>query len=375
MVSGATVAVLQIPESVAFSFVAGVDPIIGLRASIFLGIICGLTGARPGMVSGAAGAMAVVLAEVSGPGGLWTDRPKQEIETLVFYAVILTGVFQLAIAIFGLARMARLIPFSAMIGFMNGLAIIILISQLEAFKQCPGQDYAVCAREGTLEWMAASDGTTWIIALEAAMAAGTVVGMPYFKRFSRFVPGALVALVLVTAFEHTLNRRVINLPTRTVAETAPIDGTFLAPRLPTVLEDPDWATVATYALIMAFIGTVESVMTAEAVAELLQQPLSSFGSTQETLSQGIGNFCCGLLGSMGGDAMIGQSTVNVMNGARGRLSTLSASVYFIIIIVAIGNVIGLVPVACLTGILFIIVIKTFHWPTFILLFELSLADS
>lgn len=376
IVSGATIAVLQIPESVAFAFVAGLDPIFGLRATVFLGFICGLTGARPAMVSGAAGAMAVVLADLSGPGGRWLERPKEDVEALVLWTVLLTGAFQLGIGGLGLARAAKLIPFTAMIGFMNGLAIIILISQLNAFKECSGgRDYAVCARANTLTWMSISDGRTWMVALEGILAAALVLVMPYFTRIKRYVPGALVALVVVTVFEHTVNRRAINLPTRTVEETAPISGEFVAPSVPRVVDDPDWSTVAVYGLIMALVGAVESIMTAEAVAELLQKPLGSFGATQETLSQGLGNFLCALLGSMGGDAMIGQSTVNVMNGAKGRLSTTSAGVILAIIVLALSSAIGLVPVACLFGILLVIVMKTFYWPTFLLLFQLNWTDS
>lgn len=375
LLSGFTIAVLQIPESVAFSFVAGLDPIIGLRATVFIAFVCGMLGARPGMVSGAAGAMAVILADLSGPGGDWVDRSKDEVENLVFMTIILTGAIQLGIGLFGLARFSKLIPFTAMIGFMNGLAIIILISQLDAFKECPDEPYETCARADTLQWMTVDQGRLWMVALEAAMSAAIIVYFPYFKKLKRYVPAALVALIVVTAFEHGVNRTLIHLPTRTVEETAPVDGTFVAPRIPPLPADTPWNSIITYAVILALVGVIESVMTAEAVAELLQEPANSFASTQESLSQGTGNFLSGLLGSMGGDAMIGQSTVNVLNGARGRLSSASSGIFLLIIILALSPAIGLVPVACLTGILFIIVVKTFHWPTFLLLFQLSWPDS
>jgi MFS superfamily sulfate permease-like transporter len=375
IISGFTIAILQIPESVAFAFVAGLDPIIGLRATVFMGFFCGLTGARPGMVSGAAGAMAVILAEVSGPGGKWVDRPKAEVENLVFMTIILTGAIQAGIGILGIARFSKLIPFTAMIGFMNGLAIIILISQLDAFKECPGQEYSACARADTLQWMTFDQGRLWMALLETAMAAACVALFPRFQRVKRYVPAALVALVVVTVFEHTVNRLAIKLPTRTVDETAPVSGEFVAPRIPVMPADTPWAEILQYAVIMAVVGAIESILTAEAIAELLQEPNNKWASTQETLSQGLGNFISGLFGSMGGDAMIGQSTVNVLNGARGRLSTTSSAVFLLIIILALSPAIGLVPVACLTGILFIIVIKTFHWPTFLLLFQLSWPDA
>lgn len=375
LISGFTIAILQIPESVAFSFVAGLDPIVGLRATVFMGFICGLLSARPTMVSGAAGAIAVIIADLSGAGGSWRDRPDDEVNNLIYMTVILAGVFQMAIGAFGLARVSTLIPFTAMIGFMNGLAIIILISQLDAFKRCPGQEYSVCAKAGTLQWMPLDEGQPWMVILEVSMAAIIVVVFPKFKRFNRYVPAALVALICVSIFEHAINRTAIHLPTRTVEETAPVSGTFKAPGFPKLPSDTPWSEVITYAIIMAAVGVIESIMTSDAITELLGATRSSFASTQESLAQGLGNFISGLTGGFGGDAMIGQSTVNVLNGATGRLSCTSASVWLVIIIIALPDAIGLVPVACLTGILFIIVIKTFHWPTFILLFQLSWPDS
>ena len=375
LASGFTISVLQIPESVAFSFVAGVDPIIGLRATVFMALVCGALGARPGMVSGAAGAMAVILAELSASGGKWSDRPKDEVERLVFMTMIITGAIQCGIGMLGLSRLSKLIPFTAMIGFMNGLAIIILISQLDAFKECPGQEYEVCAREGTLKWRSLADGETWMVIVETIIAAVTVTVFPRWKSVHRYVPAALVALVLVTAFEHGINRPLIDLPTRTVKETANVEGKFITPGIPSLPDDTPWTDIVTYAVIMALVGIIESVMTSDAVAELLQEPNGPFASTQDTFAQGLGNFVSGLFGSMGGDAMIGQSVVNVLNGARYRLSTVSSGAFLAVIIIALPDAIGLVPVACLTGILFIIVAKTFHWNSFILLFQLNWVDS
>eukprot|EP01147_Barroeca_monosierra_P008302 gene8302-10181_t len=373
--SGFTIAVLQIPESVAFSFVAGLDPIIGLRATVFMALVCGLLGARPGMVSGAAGAMAVIVADLSGSGGRWNDRDPDEVNRLVYMTLILTGVFQCAIAVLGLARFSNLIPFTAMIGFLNGLAIIILISQLDAFKECPGDEYGVCARAGTLKWMSISDGKTWMAIVEVVLAALTVYIFPKWKTVEKYIPAALVALIVVTAFEHGINRPLIDLPTRIVKETANVEGKFITPGIPKLPDDTPWDDIVTYAVILALVGVIESVMTSDAVAEVLQEPNGKYASTQDSFAQGMGNFVSGLFGSMGGDAMIGQSLVNVSNGARCRLSTISSGAFLAIVIVALPSAIGLVPVSCLTGILFIIVFKTFYWNSFILLFRLNWADS
>eukprot|EP01147_Barroeca_monosierra_P004426 gene4426-8539_t len=375
LASGFTIAVLQIPESVAFSFVAGLDPVIGLRSSAFMGIVCGALGARPGMVSGAAGAMAVIVAQLSGAGGKWRQRPIDEVERLVFMTLILTGVFQCIIGMLGLARFSKLIPFTAMIGFINGLALIVLISQLAAFKECPGREYGECVRDGTLKWMSISDGRTWMGVVEVVLAALIAFLFPRLKHVERYIPAALVALVVVTGFEHGINRPFVNYPTRIVKETANVEGKFFPPTIPQLPDDTPWDEIIQYAIILAFVGVIETIITSDAVAEVLQEPNGPLASTQDSFAQGMGNFASGLFGGMGGDAMIGQSLINVVNGARYRLSTISSGIFLIIVIVALPAAIGLVPVTCLCGILMVIVFKTFHWNSFIYLFRLNWADS
>eukprot|EP01147_Barroeca_monosierra_P006458 gene6458-9336_t len=375
LVSGFTVAILQIPESVAFSFVAGVDPVVGLRGTVFMAIVCGALGARPPMISGIAGAMAVVVAEGSGAGGRWREFERSVIERMVFMTLILTGIFQFVIGALGFARLSKIIPFTAMIGYMNGLAIIILISQFDTFKECPEGHFSVCARQDSLKWMSASNGNTWMVALEVVLAAVIVYFFPLLKRVERFVPAPLVALVLVTAFEHGINRPLIGYPARLIKETASVSGKFAIPDIPSLPNDAPWGDIITYALVMALVGMIESIMTSDAVAEVLREPNGNFTSTHETLAQGMGNFVSGLFGGLGGDAMMGQSLVNVINGGRYRLSAFSSGIFLAIVILALPQAIGLVPVACLGGILFTIVVKTFYWHTFILLFKLSLADS
>lgn len=171
-----------------------------------------------------------------------------------------------------------------MIGFMNGLAIIILISQLDAFKGCLEREYAECAREGTLIWRSLADGETWMVILETILAAVTVIIFPRWERVHCYVPTALVALELVAAFEHGINRTLIKLPTRTMKETGDVDGTFPAPSTPALPDDTPWTDIVTYAITMALVGIIESVMTSDAVAELLQEPNVPFASTQDTLA-------------------------------------------------------------------------------------------
>lgn len=317
----------------------------------------------------------MILAKYSGLGGKWTDRPYEEVEQLVYLSIILAGLFQIGIALFGLARLARLIPTTAKIGFLNGLAMVILQSQLDAFRYCPGQEFSVCAAAQTLEWMPLRQGRTWMVVLESFMAASILIIFPRWQKLARLVPAGLVALVLVTAFEHGINRTLIHLPVRTVDETAPVKGNFLPPRLPDVPADVSWEQIVGLAIILACVNLVESILTAEAVAGMIQMPTNSMTATHEAFAQGVGSVLAGLFSSMGGNTMIGQSTVNVLNGAHGRVSTSMAGLVLLVIILVASKPIGLVPVACLCGILFIIVAKTFYWPTFLLLFQLPWYDA
>jgi len=200
-------------------------------------------------------------------------------------------------------------------------------------------------------------------------------GFPADSAGGAIIPSSFVALVLVTAFEHGVNRTAFGLPVRTVAETATIAGGFPIPVLPYLGPDPDWSNIVLYAFILMAIGLIESIMTLRAVAELVGKQATAWQTNQECMAQGLGNLLCGFFGGMGGDAMIGQSTVNAMNGARGRLSLTFTAVVFILIVVALSPAIGLLPTACLTGIMMVIVLKTFHWRTFALLVRLPLVDS
>lgn len=373
LLSGATVAILQVPESVAFSFVAGVDPIVGLYATVFMGAITGLFGGKPAMISGAAGALAVVAKTITDDTGPLSDLTKDQRVEHLFLTMVFVGIFQMVAGIMQLAKFVALIPETAMIGFMNGLAIIIFLAQLTAFQACDAAELFQDCTTDERTWLTLREGETWAVMALVFITMLVMHFSPRIPRVGKILPASLVALFVTTFLEHVINRPLIGYDVRTIEDTAPIDGGLPSFAIPSP-DDTDWGVVLSYAVILGAIGLIESVMTLQAVNEITNTAPTVAHSIQECVAQGLGNLVSALFGSMGGDAMIGQSTINVMNGARGRLSAVSAGFFMFIIIVAAHKVIDLVPIASLTGVLFMVVIHTFNLDTFKLIYRLSPYD-
>ena len=448
ILSGLTVAVSQVPESVAFSFVALVDPVVGLYATLFMGIITALIGGRPGMVSGAAGAMAVVAVRIMEPDGLlpqaklleWGEiasctgaaagckslRHQANAARLewLFMIMILCGVLQIVLGIVQAGRLMRLIPQTVMTGFVNGLAIIIFKAQLEVFKEKDWQAafnvfdsnrdglistaevttvYAVelpdlstsdlnayvaalqtqvdtdssgtitlaefsanknadihGGYEDSLVWRTLDEGTTWLMLFYVFTSMAIVHFLP---KYTKILPSSLVAILWCLLLEHAINRPLIHADTPVVSDAAPVKVDFPLYHTPNVnLTGKSFAHVFGITFSLAAVGLIESVLTLQCVDEILDDTSDATGRfTQECIAQGIANTMSGMFKAMGGDAMIGQSQINVKSGGVGRLSTAFASIMFLIFIVAASKVIELIPLAALTGVLFMIVIYTFDW--------------
>eukprot|EP00163_Fabomonas_tropica_P015205 TRINITY_DN2776_c0_g2_i2.p1 TRINITY_DN2776_c0_g2~~TRINITY_DN2776_c0_g2_i2.p1 ORF type:complete len:713 (-),score=179.29 TRINITY_DN2776_c0_g2_i2:206-2344(-) len=328
--SGIAVALAQVPEAVAFAVVAGVRPIVGLYAAFIVGLITSVFGGRPGMISGATGALAVVMEELV----------HETNEEHLFAAVILMGVIQLIPGFFKLAKFIKLIPFPVMVGFVNGLAIVIGLAQLSSFQDA-NDNYVTGETAG------------WMVMLCLI----TMFVMWFFPYLTTVVPSSLVAIVIATAIEHGAS-----LGTRTVGDVSPVNGKFPTPDLPDI--PYTWDTlgkILPYSLIFAAIGLVESLMTLQLIDDLTE---THGAINRECIGQGVANFVCGWFGGMGGCAMIGQSMINVHAGGRRRLSGTLAAILLLIIILAAHSVIELIPMASLAGVMFIVVIHTFEWKTF-----------
>ncbi len=344
ILSGLTVALALVPEAVAFAFVAGISPIVGLYGAFMMGLVTSIFGGRPGMISGATGAMAVVMVHLVSEGNVLGGSDSMGLQYL-FTALLLTGIIQIFAGLFRLGKFVRMIPYPVMMGFVNGLAIVIFISQLGMFKS-----------QG--EWLQGVSLYTMM-----GLVAVTMLIMIFLPMLTKKIPAALTAIVVVSLV-------VIfgELETETVRSFIVANGgdgikaglpSFQFPLISLSLETLFFITP--YALILAAIGLIESLMTLNLIDELTD----SHGSgNRECVAQGAGNLVNGLFGGMGGCAMIGQSIINIKSGGRGRLSGITASLALLFFILFGSNYIEQVPIAALVGVMFMVVIGTFAWSSF-----------
>lgn len=327
VLSGLTVALALVPEAIAFALIAGLSPLTGLYAAFVMGLITSIFGGRPGMISGATGAVAVVIVSLAASHGV----------EYVFATVILAGLLQVIAGLLRLGKFMRLVPQPVIFGFVNGLAIIIFMSQLDQFKTADGQ-----WMEGTLLW-------TFLGLVFLTM--GIIWLLP---RLSRVVPASLVAILvvfgLVLAFD---------IPTRSIGDIASIKGSFPPfhiPALPLTLET--LTIIFPYAAVVAGVGLIESLLTLNIVDEITE---TRGRSNKEAVAQGTANILSGFFSGMGGCAMIGQSLINTSNGARARLSGIVAALMLLAFIMFGAPLIERVPMAALTGLMIMVALGTFEW--------------
>ncbi|RTZ72182.1 MAG: sodium-independent anion transporter [Gammaproteobacteria bacterium] len=354
ILSGLTVALALVPEAVAFAFVAGVEPLVGLYAAFMMGIITAVVGGRPGMISGATGAMAVVMVALVAEHGV----------EYLFAAVLLAGLLQILAGVLRLGKFIRIVPYPVMLGFVNGLAIVIFLAQLQHFQ--------VPDASGQNQWM--SGTPLWIM---LGLVALTMAIIHFLPRFTTAVPASLAAIVTVTLLVLGLD-----LDTRTVQGVladmsgnpdASIAGGLPAFHLPQISWDLETLKIIfPYSLILAGVGLIESLLTLTLIDKLTE---TRGRGNRECIGQGVGNTVNGLFGGMGGCAMIGQSLININSGGRGRLSGIAAALFLLAFILFASGLIEQIPIAALVGVMFIVVIGTFEWASFRLLGRIPLADT
>ena len=364
VLSGITVALALVPEAVAFAFVAGVDPLVGLYAAFMVGLITSIFGGRPGMISGATGALAVVMVSLVSEGNAMGSPDESLGLYYLFLTVILMGVLQVLAGLFKLGKFVRLIPHPVMMGFVNGLAIVIFLSQLGMFKKSDGID-KVWLEGVSLLYMVGLVGLTMLI----------MWGLPKIKATKK-LPEALIAIIVVSGI-------VIfsNLDVATVGSFIRdgggegLKGSFPVPVLDTFSKIPmnmdTFWFIFPYAGILAAIGLIESLMTLNLIDDLTE---TRGNSNRECVAQGGANIITGLFGGMGGCAMIGQSIINIKGGGRGRLSGLTAAVFLLIFILFGSSYIEQVPIAALVGVMFMVVIGTFAWSSFRIMNKIPKSD-
>ena len=334
ILSGLTVALALVPEAVAFAFVAGVDPLVGLYAAFIVGLITSLFGGRPGMISGATGALAVVMVSLVAEHGI----------EYLFATVVLMGVIQVLAGVFKLGKFVRLIPHPVMLGFVNGLAIVIFKAQLGQFKISPTDPDSA--------WLPSGD-----LAIMGGLIVVTMVIMQFLPKLTQAIPAGLAAIVTVTCIVY-----FGGVETTVVKDLASVGGGFPALHLPEVsLTLETLHIILPYAVILAAIGLIESLMTLTLIDEITETRGSG---NRECVGQGAANIVTGFFGGMGGCAMIGQSMININSGGRGRTSGFSAAIFLLIFILFVSPLIEIIPMAALTGVMFMVVIGTFEWSSF-----------
>lgn len=331
ILAGLTVALALIPEAVAFAMIAGLSPLTGLYAAFVMGLITSIFGGRPGMISGATGAVAVVLVALAA-----THGPQY-----IFATVVVAGLIQVLAGVLRLGKLIRMVPQSVIFGFVNGLAIIIFTSQLDNFKTVD--------EAGELVWMT---GTNLYILLGLVLTTMLIIwGLP---KITKAFPSSLAAILVVFGIVV-----FFGIDTKTVGDLASIQGGFPPFNIPKV--PFTWETLALifpYAAIMAGVGLIESLLTLNIVDELTE---TRGRGNKECVAQGTANVLSGFFSGMGGCAMIGQSLINVSSGARARLSGIVAAVMLLVFIMFAADIIELLPMAALTGVMIMVSIGTFEW--------------
>jgi len=367
ILSGLTVALALVPEAVAFAFIAGIDPLVGLYGAFMMGIVTAIFGGRPGMISGATGAMAVVMVHMIQQGNEVGNTLAQPVENLglhwLFITLLLVGVIQIAAGVFKLGKFVRLIPHSVMMGFVNGLAIVIFLSQLGLFQKTTAAG---------AQWIQGAELYTML-----ALVVMTMAIMYFLPKLTTKVPAALVAIVsvaLVTVFGgldvSTVGSFIKDGGGEGLQGGLPIFQGQIFELLYTL--EGHWNLILPTAFLLAAVGLIESLMTLNLVDEITQTRGSG---NRECLAQGGANFLNGLFGGMGGCAMIGQSIINVNSGGRGRLSGIVAALSLLMFVLFGSGVIELIPIAALVGVMFMVVIGTFAWSSFRIIGKIPKSDA
>ena len=352
LLSGLTVALALVPEAVAFAFVAGVHPLVGLYAAFLVGLITAILGGRPGMISGATGALAVVMVALVAQHGV----------EYLFATVVLMGLLQIIAGFMQWGKFIRLVPHPVMLGFVNGLAIVIFLAQMTQFK-VPGTVEVSGHGSSGGEWLSGSP-----LYLMLGLVALTMLIIYIMPRVTRIIPAPLAGIGFVAGLVI-----FFGLDVPRVGDMASIKGGLPMFHIPVV--PITWETleiILPYSIILAAIGLIESLLTLNLVGEMTGK---RGGASQECIAQGLANTATGFFGGMGGCAMIGQSMINVKSGGRTRIAGIAAALFLLAFILVGAPIIEMIPLAALVGVMFMVVIGTFAWNSFKILRRVPLTDA
>lgn len=331
VLAGLTVALALVPEVVAFAFVAGIDPLIALHSSVIIGICAAVFGGRPGMISGAAGSIAVVFVALVARHGV----------EYLFATVVLMGIIQILVGIFKFGKFSRMIPHPVMLGFLNGLAIVIFKAQLAQFKV-----------DGA--WMQGPQLFAMVGLVVLTMAI-----VHYLPRLTKAIPSSLVAIAVTTGLAGVLNKAGIHMPNVKEFAQGGIAGGLPSIHIPVVPVNLETLEIILpYAVTAALVGLIESLLTLSLIDEITD---TRGQANKESIGQGIGNLLSGLMGGTAGCAMVGQAMVNITSGGRQRLSGIACALALLSFVLFGSSVIEIIPLAALVGVMFMVVIETFQW--------------
>ncbi|MEC9249121.1 MAG: SulP family inorganic anion transporter [Pseudomonadota bacterium] len=353
VLAGLTVALALVPEAVAFAFVAGVEPLVGLYAAFIVGLVTALFGGRRGMISGATGALAVVMVHLVAEHGV----------EYLFATVVLMGILQVGAGIFRLGKFIRMVPHPVMLGFVNGLAIVIGLAQLKLF-QVPGSDHGG-GGHGSLggEWLPMPE-----LSLMLGLTGLTMLVIWGTPKITKLIPAPLMGILITAGIVIAFG---LDVPT--VGDLASIRGELPAFHIPTVPLNPETLEIIfPYAVILAAIGLIESLLTLNLVGEITGR---KGGASRECVAQGAANIITGFFGGMGGCAMIGQSMINVKSGGRLRIAGVAAALFLLVFILFASSLIERIPLAALVGVMFMVVIGTFAWQSLRIMRRIPRSDA
>ncbi len=351
VLSGLTVALALVPEAVAFAFVAQVHPLVGLYAAFIIGLVTAVLGGRPGMISGATGALAVVMVALVAEHGV----------EYLFATVVLMGLIQVTVGLLRWGKFIRLVPHPVMLGFVNGLAVVIFLAQLGQFK-APGSEATGQGMSGAV-WLSGAP-MVWMLALTGL----TMLVIWLLPKVTTVIPAPLAGIVITA-----LIVVVFGIDVPRVGDMAEIQGglpVFHIPMVPLTFETLQ--IILPYAIICAAVGLIESLLTLNLVGEMTGK---RGGASQECIAQGSANLIAGFFGTMGGCAMIGQSMINVKSGGRTRVAGVTAALFLLAFIVVASPLIEQIPLAALVGVMFMVVIGTFAWNSLRILTKVPLTDA
>lgn len=377
--AGITVSLAMVPEVVAFAFVAGIDPIVALSGAFMVGIIAAIFGGRPGLITGAAGAVAVIFIGMIATGHEMGEPGQNLGFYYLFACVIMMGLIQILAGVFKIGRFVRLIPHPVMMGFVNGLAIVIFLAQLEMFKhkETLMVEDKMVTNEVPMEW--------WEIFMMLGLIAATIIIMKVIPLITKKIPAALTAIVIVAGAVIAFKIPTLNIGQYINEGFLPGEGTGLNGQLPQ-FETKTWsylfsswdksietlAFITPFAFLAASVGLIESLMTMNLVDEITD---TKGRGNKECVGQGLGNIVSGLFGGTGGCGMIGQTLINIDAKGRGKLSGIVMALTLLSFILFASSLIELVPIAALVGVMFVMVFETFAWSSFRILGKIPKSDA